>query len=370
METPTMENSQVTLVVVPRERFSHTREALESIYEHTDYPFQLVYIDGGSPSHIQSYLEAQAQQKQFQLIRTEYYLTPNRARNLGLQQVKSKYVIFIDNDVVVTPGWLKRLVQSADETGAAAVGPLICIGKPEHEIIHNAGQEAHIVTKVKDGQTVRRAHQKTYLAHRRVSDVRDQLHLLQCESIEFHCMLVRTEIFEQIGFLDEKLLSTREHVDFCMTVAQLGGDIYCERRSLVTYVAQGLSEWSDIGFFMLRWSDAWNMASLDHFRQKWDLTEDKYFKKRYGELTHRRHRVFIQPLIKNLCPNEFNPELAAKIVAMEKELNRYISDDYTQKQLKLGQTQSSEQHEDDPTQQQFMFERQTSSPERLQPVVV
>lgn len=29
---------QVTIVVVPRERFSCTQESLESIYDYTDYP--------------------------------------------------------------------------------------------------------------------------------------------------------------------------------------------------------------------------------------------------------------------------------------------------------------------------------------------
>lgn len=45
-----MVEPEVTIVVSPRERFSYTRESLESIYEHTKAPFKLVYVDGGSPS--------------------------------------------------------------------------------------------------------------------------------------------------------------------------------------------------------------------------------------------------------------------------------------------------------------------------------
>ncbi len=43
---------KVTLVVVPRERFSFTMTSLENIYEMTDIPFKLVYVDGGSPAPI------------------------------------------------------------------------------------------------------------------------------------------------------------------------------------------------------------------------------------------------------------------------------------------------------------------------------
>ena len=50
-----------------------------------------------------------------------------------------------------------------------------------------------------------------------VTDLRPQLHRERCEIIEFHCMLARREVLQQIGLLDEGMLSTREHVDLCLT---------------------------------------------------------------------------------------------------------------------------------------------------------
>jgi hypothetical protein len=79
-----MADPQVTIVVVPRERFSCARESLESIYQYTQTSFNLVYVDGNSPVKVKRYLQAQAQEKNFQLIRTDYYLSPNQARNIGL----------------------------------------------------------------------------------------------------------------------------------------------------------------------------------------------------------------------------------------------------------------------------------------------
>ncbi|MGB3761496.1 MAG: glycosyltransferase family 2 protein, partial [Rivularia sp. (in: cyanobacteria)] len=37
-----MSEPQVTIIVSPRERFSYTRESLESIYENTQIPFKLI----------------------------------------------------------------------------------------------------------------------------------------------------------------------------------------------------------------------------------------------------------------------------------------------------------------------------------------
>lgn len=56
-----MNNPSVTIVVVPRERFSYTRESLESIYQNTELPFKLIYVDGNSLRPVKEYLETQAQ---------------------------------------------------------------------------------------------------------------------------------------------------------------------------------------------------------------------------------------------------------------------------------------------------------------------
>jgi GT2 family glycosyltransferase len=334
-----MAEPKVTIVVSPRERFSYTQASLESIYEQTSIPFKLIYVDGGSPKHIKRYLEEQARDRQFQLIRTEHYLAPNQARNLGLRQVDTKYVMFIDNDVIVSPGWLEKLLDCAQETDATIVTPLICIGTPIHETIHLAGGEAHINLVHKEGsdKPKRRVHEKHYFVNRQVAEVQDQLQRRQCEFAEFHCMLVKTKIFDKIGLLDEGLLSTREHIDFCMSVTNAGRTIYCEPASVVTYVPGPPFEWSDLPFFMLRWSDAWELASLEHFRQKWKVSQNKYFEKRYNRLGHRRHQAFLKPLIRKFSFGRKLPRLEQKIlsavVPLERQLNRYISDRHSRSQI-------------------------------------
>ena len=136
-----MSQPAITIIVVPRERFSYTQQSLDSIYQYTSLPFELVYVDGGSPKSVQRYLRETAAEKDFTLLRTEHFLSPNQARNLGLSQVKTDYVLFIDNDVHVSDGWLEKLWQCAQETDATVVCPLTCIGKPLHGTVHLAGGE-------------------------------------------------------------------------------------------------------------------------------------------------------------------------------------------------------------------------------------
>ena len=340
MEFSSQQETQVTIVVVPRERFSCTEASLESIYEHTEYPFQLVYVDGNSPAKVRRYLEVQAKARNFKLIRTDYYLWPNYARNIGLSHVDTKYLVFIDNDVIVTPGWLKALVTCAEETRAAVVGPLMCEKKPLHSRIHFAGGESHIVTDLHGRRHLR---EKMYKQGQQISNVHPQLQRTQTELAEFHCVLVRVEIFERIGQLDEAMLNTKEHLDFCMTVAEAGGTVYFEPAALATYVPGPPLEWTDMHFFMLRWSDAWHLASFSNLRQKWNLAEDGYFKNKYKKLGWRRHGMIVKPFSHSLTFGlEYKP-LTTFLKRWEKKLNRFLTDRYAKQQAQRNQVFSATQ---------------------------
>ncbi|NEQ25166.1 MAG: glycosyltransferase [Microcoleus sp. SIO2G3] len=327
--------NEVTIVVVPRERFSYTRESLESIFAYTQIPHKLVYVDGNSPPPIQQYLQAKAEEEGFELIRTDYYLSPNRARNLGLAKVDTPYVVFVDNDVVVTSGWLEALLNCAIETGATVVGPLMCQYLPLHEDIHFAGGESRIIRDVKGRNRLR---EKMYRQGQPVAKVRPQLQRSQTELCEFHIALVRTEIFDRIGQFDEAILNTKEHVDFCMAVAQAGGTVYFEPASLATYVPSSPLALSDWPFYMLRWSDAWELASLSRLRQKWDLAEDSYFKQKYKALGWRRRKTILMPVVHRLTFGIRNRWLEKVVMfgllaPIEKRLNRTLTDRYAKQHL-------------------------------------
>lgn len=326
-------DSIVTLIVVPRERFSSTRESLESIYEHTDIPFKLIYVDGASPRPLRNYLENKAREKHFELIRTDHYLPPNRARNLGLRRARTKYVVFIDNDVIVAPGWLGPLVGCAEETGAWLVTPLLCQGRPVHEFVHSAGGQCRIVER-REGLEIKRYIQDAMQSQGQPADqIRPYLERSETEFVEFHCMLARTEVFKRLGPLDEEMLNTREHIDLSLAVRKAGGAVYFEPASTITYLHDEGLRWSDIPFYMLRWSDEWLGASLKRFQEKWNVDENEYFTKRYKRFGGRRRKAIVKPLVRFLALGRENKTLEKILFRFEKRLNRYLTRRYAKKHL-------------------------------------
>lgn len=318
-----MESPQVTIIVVPQERFSYTERTLESLYQHTHVPFSLVYIDGNCPSQVRGYLKEQSQSKGFMLVRSDRYLTPNQARNMGLSYARTKYVVFVDNDVIFTPNWLEKLLDCAEENEATAVCPLICIGEPIHQKVHFAGGKAHIIVETRGEETIRKINEENYFTNNNLTEAKNWLPRNRSELGKFNCMLARRDIFDKIGCLDEKLLNTKEHLDFSLSVTQAGGTIYCEPSSVVTYLT-GKIEWSDLPFFCLRWSDEWELASLQYFNQKWNLNQREQDWQQDEHIRNWRYQTLFRPLFGEMSRRQTNNWLANRLKTIERSFNSYL----------------------------------------------
>lgn len=259
--------------------------ALDSLLQNTEYPYALVYVDGRSPPHINNYIREKAEEFGFQVVRSENYLLPNEARNMALRLARTKYVAFVDNDVEVAPCWLRALIDCAEETGADLVTPVICLGNPERPEsvkVHHAG--GRMTIEERDGKRYfkdKHLHDNEFLP-----DIEKDLERSRCDSVEFHCVLARREIFEEFGPLDEALKATSEHLDLSLSVRKRGGTVYFEPGAVVTYnvgIPLTFHEWP---YFFLRWSDSWTLASEKHFHQKWEF-EFNDFMIRHWSREHR-----------------------------------------------------------------------------------
>ena len=303
-----MSPNRATVIVTQRERFGMTEESLDSLYAHTP-DADVICVDGNSPRRIRDYLERESKARGFTLIRRDRFLTPNEARNLGVAAAETEYVAFVDNDVLYTDGWLDRLVACADETGAEVVAPLTCQGLPAHTQIHHAGGDyapgGDMAGFFEQDPEAGRAFDEVMHGHAEpVTDWEGKLQRQETGMCEFHCVLARRDVFDRLGPLDEKMLSTKEHIDFSMSVKAAGGRVMFEPSSVVTYVfpcrARPLNT-EDWPFFALRWSDAYGQRSLEHFIAKWGLrTKPTYVREKRGIYSMRRMQGILIPMMRRM----------------------------------------------------------------------
>ena len=287
---------QVTVAVVPRETFTRAPECIRSLRSSTDHPFDLLFVDAGYPAAVRTELDEvfASLPRRPTVVRTNHYLTPNQARNLAVRHCATPFLTFVDNDVVFRPGWLDAMLDCATATGAAVVTPLTCQGEPTHTTVHCAGGLARVV------EGPRRSRRLIEVMFDQGQPVRDQRADTPrpTELAEFHCMLVRADIFSAVGGLDERMYSTKEHIDFCLAVRQVGGDIYFDPRAVVTYLPPASLTRGDRLFYCLRWNDLWWLLSLRRLARKWRVRRDPGFAHRYRAIGFRRTAVFVKPLLR------------------------------------------------------------------------
>jgi GT2 family glycosyltransferase len=265
-ETPT-----ATIAVVPRETLSQVRACLEALVANTIPPYRLVVVDGSYGKSTRRWIDGFVREHDASLIRSDCVLTPNEARNVAFEVVDTEYVVFLDDNCFVRPGWLAALVRCAEETGAAIVGPLYGwrTGRDSKETVHVFGAEAHIAIDGDRRELVdRHFHSRMPLA-----DVTATLSRTASEAAEFHCMLVRASLFDELGPLDEGLLSMHEHLDLCMLARDAGHAVWVEPASVVVIERTVPLARTDRAFYILRWSDRWNRASIARFAEKWQLSD-------------------------------------------------------------------------------------------------
>lgn len=113
-----MEQKLISVIVTVYNREAFLNECLTSLEHQTYKNFEAIIVDDGSTDEsleiIQTYT---ARDPRFILIASQHVGFPE-AKNIGLQNAKGDYIIFLDSDDSAYPDWLKILYELCENTGA------------------------------------------------------------------------------------------------------------------------------------------------------------------------------------------------------------------------------------------------------------
>ena len=116
---------KVSIVIVNLNRAALTLDCVKSILAHTERDLcEIIVVDNGSADAETAKLAEASHQ--FKLIRLDRNMFFGEASNIGAEHGSGDYVLFLNNDVTVTAGWLDTLLAVLNtEYRAGAVGPKI-----------------------------------------------------------------------------------------------------------------------------------------------------------------------------------------------------------------------------------------------------
>ena len=117
----------ISILIVTHNQLEFTRLCIDSIREHTSEPYELIAVDNGSSDGTCEYLQELGSQLQDRdQARDSLKPSPvgmtivanaqNRgfpaAVNQGIEAATGEYILLLNNDTVVTAGWLSALLRA------------------------------------------------------------------------------------------------------------------------------------------------------------------------------------------------------------------------------------------------------------------
>ncbi len=197
-----------------------TRRCLESIRSGTHWPVRLTLIDNGSEVPTRGFLEQFSKKHDggIQLIQNAKNLGFIKAVNQGIQQSNHPWVCLLNNDTLVTEGWLTEMIRVAEQDDAIA-------------LINPSSNTLGSKPPGKDPEAIRIYAKE--IARNGVGKTREL-----SMAVGF-CMLIRRKVIDQIGLFDEQYgLGNFEDADFSKRalkegyrcVQALGAYVYHEEK--------------------------------------------------------------------------------------------------------------------------------------------
>lgn len=235
-----------SIIIINANSLMQTMKCVESILAHTQ-DFELIVIDNASNDGSISYLESIASDNPvvLKIIESKNRNNFSVNNNIALKAVhpQSQYIIFLNNDTIVTPHWLDRMEQhllNVPLPNIGAVGPVCnnsngkqCVPfQNNSEVWHDQHHGQWAMTGILYGW----------------------------------CMMFKREVIDKIGGFDERFINGHEDNDLCLR-AQLAGYqliiaidvyIYHEGQASLRKVLKSKDEYLEQG-----------MINRENYHNKW-----------------------------------------------------------------------------------------------------
>lgn len=186
-----------------------------------DYEVQLYLVDNGSTDNSVAHFRGDPG---LELIELERNTGFSYGTNTGIRRalaVGCEYILLLNNDVYLTPDFLALLIDWLVSTpGAGIATPKIRYAEPKQMIWYGSG--VFRWPRLLGGMVG--------------LDEIDRGQYDQPQIVDFAtgcCMLVKREVFENIGLLDEDFPFYQEDVDFCIRAANAGFEIWYRPEALI-----------------------------------------------------------------------------------------------------------------------------------------
>lgn len=214
-------NPEVSIIILNWNKNDITIQCLHELWKYTaGISYEILLLDNGSCAYNLSAILNLP--NRFRLIRLKQNRLFGEGNNIASEEAKGDIVLFLNNDVMVTKGWLEPLVTALDDPFVGACGPMF---------IYPDGRVQECGSFIdSNGSSKQRGKN---LPRPLVSVTGDR----NVHYISAACLLVRKEIFYDLnGFSLDFEPAYYEDVDLCFRIRKLGFHVRYVASSCVIHI--------------------------------------------------------------------------------------------------------------------------------------
>lgn len=206
-----------SIVIINHNLYEYTKNLINSIRQFTPaYTYEIIVVDNGSTDASLPYL---IQQNDVKVIINEENKGFPMGCNQGMKAARGNEILLLNNDTLVTPNWLSNLRNALySDSHIGAVGPMTnyCSNGQQIEVPYDNKLELQSMRDMEE-----------FASRYNVSDS-SKWH--KWMKLVGYCMLIRREVYEKVGDMDERFSpGNYEDDDYSMRIRQAGYELLlCE----------------------------------------------------------------------------------------------------------------------------------------------
>jgi GT2 family glycosyltransferase len=266
------DNPQVSIIIPVWNKWQYSYQCLRSILENTDQvSYEVIVVDNGSSDET---LEMLRKVANIRTIRNESNLGFVMASNEGARGAQGDHLLFLNNDTLVTKGWLKEMVSLMDsDDKIGAVGAKLVY--PDGRLQEAGG----MIFSDGRGWNFGNGDDPEKEAYNKIIEV---------DYCSGACLLVRKSLFDAFGRFDERYSPAYyEEADFCFALRREGYKVLYDPKAVVIHyesITVGMEATSDLREYL--------EINRKKFIEKWEdaLTDQDEHPNRMGELPRTASR--------------------------------------------------------------------------------
>ena len=231
----------VSIIIVNYNTYDLTSNAIKSVFHSkTTFKFEVILIDNNSSDYSIERLKDEFKNN-VKFIENTANLGFAKANNQGIRLAKGRYILLLNSDTTVEPDTLETMVHFMDNhpnVGAAGCKVLLPDGSLDKACRRGFPTPLTTFYYVSGLSKLfpKSRHFNSY--HMEYLD-EDEEYPVDCLVGAF--LMVRREVIEQVGLLDERFFMYFEDTDWCYRIQQAGWINYYYPRTQITHYKRGSS---------------------------------------------------------------------------------------------------------------------------------